>query len=101
MKLNYFSDVSLIFNILLQYPDGLLILAWFLQLSWQNQAPALLHSCKICDGPSVASLTQTYNSPDGQSQHHMLDFPYVASSNSLCKLYIVWRCITMFKNHTS
>jgi len=42
MKLNYFSDVSLIFNILPKHPDGLLILAWFLQLSWQNQARVLL-----------------------------------------------------------
>ena len=44
----------------------------------------LLHSysCRICDRPSVASLAQKNNSPDGLSQHQMLDFLYVPSSTT-------------------
>jgi len=38
-------------------------------------------------------LAQKNNSPDGQSQHHMLDFPYVSSSMTATTLVLVAHCV--------
>jgi len=42
MKLNYFTAVSLFFNIIPQHPHACLILAQFLQLSWQKLGSFIL-----------------------------------------------------------